>query len=155
MKYICPECGSEIEDGADFCYNCGCLKSKAYAVRDAGAEGNICSKCGEEVSEGELFCRHCGAPVAAAATPLKVSSNSSLALLLAFVPGFFSIYGLGHLVLKEWIRASMFLSMTALYWYMRMSYNNSWVLMLLSIGLFIYQTVDIFRLIVLRSMGHE
>ncbi len=154
MTFICPECGSPIDDDADFCYRCGCKKSKATVQFNNGFQAGACPNCGAEVHEGEMFCRHCGSPLNSA-SPLKVDTNGTVALILALVPGFFSIYGLGHLYLKEWIRGGMFLAMSALYWYMRTSTGNTLLLMLLSIGLFIYQALDIARLILFRSFGNE
>ena len=89
-----------------------------------------------------------------AETPPRPSTrtNSTVAMFLALIPGFFSIYGLGHLVLKEWVRGAMFLAMTALYWYMRSSTGNTLLLVVLSIGLFIYQALDLARIIMFRSL---
>ena len=155
MTFICPECGSQIDDDADFCYRCGCKKSKATVRIDNGIyHQGTCPRCGAETHEGEMFCRQCGSPLAVS-SPIRVGKDSYLALFLALIPGFFSVYGLGHLVLKEWIRGGMFLAMTAIYWYMRSSSTNTLLLPFLSVGLFIYQAMDIARIIVLRSIGHE
>ncbi len=156
MTYICPECGYQIDDDADFCYRCGCKKSKATVHLNTGAGQTLCPHCGAETHEGELFCRHCGTPLdVQPPMTLKFGTDSKIAILLALIPGFFSVYGLGHLVLKEWIRGGMFLAMTALYWYMRTSAGNSFLLLFLSIGLFIYQAMDLLRIIMMRSLGHE
>ncbi len=154
MTYICPECGSPIDDDADFCYRCGCKKSKATIHYDDRVGSGVCPRCGAEIHEGEMFCRHCGSPLDVA-SPIGYDNNTIVAVLLALIPGFFSIYGLGHLVLKEWIRGGMFLAMTAIYWYMRSASGNSILLLFLSVGLFIYQALDIARLIMMRSFRNE
>ncbi len=156
MTYICPECGYQIDDDADFCYRCGCSKSKATVHFNNGTGQRVCPSCGAETHEGELFCRHCGAALEVTAPiSFKVSVESKIALALALIPGIFNVFGLGHLALKEWIRGSMFLAMTALYWYMRTSVGNSFLILFLSIALFIYQAMDIARIIMLRSLKHE
>ena len=153
MSFVCPECGSMIEEDADFCYRCGCKRSKATVHINDGIGLSTCPRCGAEVHEGELFCRSCGSPLSVS-YPLKASKDSTVAMFLALIPGFFSIYGLGHLMLKEWVRGAMFLAMTALYWYMRSSTGNTLLLVVLSIGLFIYQAIDLARIIMIRSLGN-
>ncbi len=156
MRYVCPECGSQIPDDSDFCHVCGCLKSKAYAFDDDMSSGQgTCPRCGSETRPGEMFCERCGAPLRVQ-SPFRFSKRNATAMLLALIPGFFSIYGLGHLVLKEWIRGVMFLAMTALYWYMRLaSGTNGLILIFLSVALYIYQMSDLFRVMVLRGFGNE
>ena len=154
MRYVCPECGSQIDEDSDFCHVCGCLKSKAYAVGEGTAEG-VCPRCGNETLPGELFCGRCGYPLKAQ-PPFSFSKRSVAAMMLALIPGFFSVYGLGHLVMKEWVRGAMFLAMTALYWYMRMGAGSNGILIiLLSVALYIYQASDLFRVIMARGLGNE
>ena len=156
MRYVCPECGSQIPEDSDFCHVCGCLKSKAYVFNDdsSSAQGT-CPRCGSETRPGEMFCERCGAPLRVQ-SPFRFSKRNATAMLLALIPGFVSIYGLGHLVLKEWIRGAMFLAMTALYWYMRLgSGTNSLILIFLSVALYIYQMSDLFRVMVMRGFGNE
>jgi hypothetical protein len=44
----CTKCGQPLQDGANFCRECGA------AVRH-------CSRCGEQLNEGAAFCGNCGA----------------------------------------------------------------------------------------------
>lgn len=55
---FCSKCGSEIEDGAIFCGNCGA------PVEQTNNQEMHCSNCGSKIEEGTLFCRNCGTPVA-------------------------------------------------------------------------------------------
>lgn len=51
-KQFCPNCGSEIIEGQQFCSKCGqAMNSK---------KENICSKCGAELSDDQEFCAKCG-----------------------------------------------------------------------------------------------
>lgn len=51
----CPECGSEIEDYAKFCRNCGA------EIKHESADEKRCPKCGSEIAENAKFCKNCGA----------------------------------------------------------------------------------------------
>jgi len=44
---FCTECGAELEDGDDFCGNCGTKKA-------------FCTECGAEMEGGDDFCGQCG-----------------------------------------------------------------------------------------------
>ncbi|MBO4763371.1 MAG: zinc ribbon domain-containing protein [Candidatus Methanomethylophilaceae archaeon] len=60
MKYVCPECGSQIPDDSDFCHVCGCLKSKAYAFNDDFSKDGVCPRCGSEVRPGRCSAKSAG-----------------------------------------------------------------------------------------------
>lgn len=49
---VCPNCGSTLGDGQEFCPKCGTPKG--------GVKKNICSKCGTELQDGQEFCPKCG-----------------------------------------------------------------------------------------------
>ncbi|MBO4797924.1 MAG: zinc ribbon domain-containing protein [Candidatus Methanomethylophilaceae archaeon] len=151
LIYICPECGSRIDENSDFCCRCGCLKSKARVLDSGSVSGLKCPGCGAEVARGEMFCGNCGSPLNAV-SPLNFDKSSAIAFVLAFVPGLFSVYGLGHLFLREWIRGLMFLSMTGIYWYVVYASGRSLVIEIISIGIFLYQMMDIFRVSLIRRL---
>ncbi len=144
MRYYCRECGHEIEPGADFCYYCGALKSKAIAIDDEGREvspayspDGVCPDCGHKNVEGASFCSECGRRLsserpqegAAMADPFAqpygpypvktLTRKDYLAMFLAFVPGIVNIFGLGHLVMGKWSRAFMYLMISAVVLYLR------------------------------------
>ena len=143
MRYFCRECGHEIEPGADFCYYCGALKSKAIALDDEGREvpqayspDGVCPACGHKNVEGAVFCSECGRklesepqdgarmadPFAQPYGPYPVKTltrKDYIAMFLAFVPGIVNIFGLGHLVMGKWSRAFMYLMISAVVLYLR------------------------------------
>jgi len=60
----CPNCGSEVREGARFCPNCG--SSFAEVVEEGGEPlVKYCRKCGAELPEGAEYCTICGEPVKA------------------------------------------------------------------------------------------
>ena len=51
---VCPHCGKEVSNQAEFCMYCGnSLKQEA---------GRVCSNCGEVLKEDDSFCFQCGTP---------------------------------------------------------------------------------------------
>ena len=66
---ICPECGTEQEDVAKFCKNCGAsipdkeeINISEVKEDDTSSEGSIaCPECGAPQSPEARFCRNCGA----------------------------------------------------------------------------------------------
>lgn len=48
-KHLCPACGQKIENGQNFCSNCGCPLSWVD-----------CPACGQEIENGQNFCPNCG-----------------------------------------------------------------------------------------------
>ncbi len=158
-RYICSECGSEIPYVSDFCYQCGSLKNKAFKIDEGGEmEGGEvpCPNCGKPIEEGAKFCRHCGietdsVPAAPGIqfgpnmfTPMVLRKNGALAMGLAFILGFLGIYGLGHLALKKWSRGIMYLSMSAVNWYIYMATGNLvTVVMLISLFIFFRQCTEV------------
>lgn len=55
----CPNCNSELLNGAKFCTACG-------TPAPAAAVGAACSSCGAALASGTKFCTACGTPVASA-----------------------------------------------------------------------------------------
>lgn len=111
MRMICSECGNEIPEGSDFCYHCG-RGAKDAVIIDAGNTEGKCSMCGNDLVEGGSFCRRCGAPSGIAfqaAVRPRMVKNAWIGLLLALVPGFFDIYGLGHFFHRKWRRGLLYL----------------------------------------------
>jgi hypothetical protein len=51
-KHLCPACGQKIENGQNFCPNCGCPLSWVD-----------CPACGHEIENGQNFCPNCGCSI--------------------------------------------------------------------------------------------
>ncbi len=151
MMYICSECGYQIPDDAEFCHQCGCLRSKALRMDDRGyVDEGRCHNCGQPFRGDEFFCGSCGTALVRTSNPRgKLDGKGILALILALVPGFFNVFGLGHLVLRQWSRGVMFLGLTAVLWWITPTFQatSPIMLMLLQVGLFMYQAMDIFRFV--------
>jgi len=74
---ICPNCGSQQSDEADFCDECGARLGEGAASAPAGAASAqptpaapgpvTCPECGMAVVPGEPFCDNCGAALDTAA----------------------------------------------------------------------------------------
>jgi len=84
-KRDCPSCWKSNPQGAVFCGYCGLPMDAA----------NQCPGCRSTINPGEMFCTHCGRMVRAPLPP-KFSNLPTGAMLLALIPGLFSIWGIGH-----------------------------------------------------------
>lgn len=73
---ICPTCGKQLEDGSQFCDNCGTQLAMAPA---AGLV--FCPNCGAQNSGESSFCQSCGAPLYAEAAGEQTGAASRLAKL--------------------------------------------------------------------------
>ena len=152
MRLICHDCGYEIPEGMDFCPKCGCMADKATAVDDSGIPVMACPKCGTAATMGDRFCKHCGATLGdAMQAPVfvkpRMRRNGALAFMLAVIPGFFNIFGLGHFVLKQWSKGIMFLAISVVVWYVNgwSMFSSNLMMSLISILVFIYQLNDVSR----------
>ncbi len=156
MRYICPECGNEIPEDSEFCYSCGRKRDDTIRLDDEGKfvapNANQCASCGNEISPNDLFCQHCGAPITRiqmAAFRPKMVKYGWIGIVLALIPGLFSIYGLGHLYFRRWSRAAIFLLTSAFMVYLRWGSNiemNIWTTLLfgiMSIFLYLMQAMEV------------
>lgn len=72
----CNQCGTQLEQDAKFCHNCGAPcdqetqdKTKGSSMEAGSSEAvEHCLKCGAPLFPDEAFCNQCGAPVTRAAT---------------------------------------------------------------------------------------
>jgi uncharacterized OB-fold protein len=161
MKYICPECGNEIPEDAYFCYHCGREKKGAVVIDDKGnvtAGTNTCANCGQPIGPSDIFCQHCGQPITREQVGTmtnigimpKMAKNSWVAIILALIPGFFNIFGLGHLWFKRYARAAMYLCMSMPLFYLSYisvptGFMHTFVFML-SILIYFGQAMEVFTL---------
>lgn len=49
-KWICPQCGNELDDHMEFCFKCGTKKP----------DPTVCASCGRKLDETDNFCPNCG-----------------------------------------------------------------------------------------------
>ena len=66
----CPNCQSELLEGARFCTTCGTPVTPAAATLS-------CPQCGAELLEGARFCTTCGSPVGTAPQPPAAEPTDS------------------------------------------------------------------------------
>ncbi len=160
MRYICRECGNEIDAGSDFCHYCGALKSNAIAIDDqgnpAGEEGKVCPVCGAVCPDGVKFCGKCGASLPTETpqpfVPHRLTARDYIALAAGLIPGVVNIFGLGHLVMKKWSRGLMYLAISAVIIYIRwftpdLSGFMFVVVEMIGFGVYIIQSLEVFALI--------
>lgn len=65
---FCPECGTELNNDAKFCRNCG------FNIENYEHE-LICPSCGNILEPGDRFCVGCGCNVSAVTQPVAVIEN--------------------------------------------------------------------------------
>ncbi len=81
---FCKNCGSEINENAVVCMNCGFAK---------GNGEKFCANCGSEINPGAAICTKCGAAAKTAAPSASGEQKSKLvAVLLAFFLGSIGIH---------------------------------------------------------------
>ena len=64
----CQNCGSELEEGALFCKECG---TKVKTVK-------FCRECGSPLSMGVKFCSNCGAKIIAPSNNENIENSTNL-----------------------------------------------------------------------------
>lgn len=150
MTLICGECGGVIPADMDFCPRCGSLRSNARVVNDGRTVGE-CPSCGGPLGPDDLYCGRCGSRIStgtASQGVMRPRRNANLAIMLALIPGFFNVFGLGHFVLRQYSRGIMFLVISVVLWYLGgwKPFPSSLLLTVLTICVFFYQAMDILRL---------
>lgn len=155
MPYICSQCGSVMEDQDEFCHRCGAAKVHAYYL-NVGDE-TVCFNCGTKLPADSIFCSDCGSLLKQA---IPVSKDrygivqTVTAMMFAFIPGIFDIFGLGHFILGKWTRGLAFLSCSvAIYLadrYLVLDTTMEYTLVVLCTVLFIVQMLDLYRFVYLK-----
>lgn len=86
----CKSCGSEVNEGAKFCKNCGA----EIIIEEEGDDFKFCSNCGFKMDKNIKFCPECGSPTNGVPQTAVNSQdkNSALAAILSFL-----IIGLGQI----------------------------------------------------------
>lgn len=81
---FCKNCGSEINENAVACMNCGFGK---------GTGEKYCANCGKEINSGAVICTNCGAGVKPAPVNTSGEQKSKLvAVILAFFLGALGVH---------------------------------------------------------------
>jgi len=114
----------------------------------------VCRQCGTGLFDDDTFCPRCGydGEMLYADAPQVRTTNKSgdtIALCLALLPGLINIFGLGHLYLRCYMRAAVFITLTVVLYIVDLYYLTSdWetYFTVLVIGVFFIQSMDIFRL---------
>lgn len=57
----CPSCGAQNSDSAKFCRECGAALNVQLPAAAGKLDKFVCQACGAEISEGVKFCSNCGA----------------------------------------------------------------------------------------------
>lgn len=116
MPLHCESCGTLNPDSASFCHRCGALFSSQELEEALHRMQNpTCVRCGMELVEGGTFCPHCGSTQSVSAVRMRANELSRMSLMakmLALVPGIFNIFGLGHLLLRSYLRALVFMALS-------------------------------------------
>ena len=67
---ICKNCGAILEDGENFCSNCGLRVNESN-------EKKFCSQCGKELDAGVQFCAWCGTKLNGDVSGVDTKQNTS------------------------------------------------------------------------------
>ncbi|MCL2318138.1 MAG: zinc ribbon domain-containing protein [Methanomassiliicoccaceae archaeon] len=174
MKYICPECGSDIPEESDFCYHCGRKRDNTIRLDQSGhfipPVTERCRSCGAEIPVDAWTCPKCNEPRTRkqlSEFKPKMVKNGWIGIVLAAIggilvfipvgpigplPGLFSIFGLGHIYFKKWKRAGWFLILSVFMLFIRVYQTGvdsffSHVLFILITGfIFMMQIMEVFVL---------
>jgi len=157
MKYICPECGSDIPEDSEFCHHCGRKKDDTIRLDQSGhfVQPEVkCTSCGIGMPQNVPKFRP--QMVKYGWIGLVLAAVGGALALVPFGPigplaGLFSIYGLGHLYFKKWKRAAWFFFISAFMFVMRyinpeMSLFSQLVFVIFTIFFFILQFMEVWVL---------
>lgn len=163
MTVFCSQCGAEIEDGADFCYQCGALRSVAFDMDDSGnlrpvSENatRMCPNCGFSNPFDAAVCADCGKPMPSMSSnrvPKALDGHDWLVLGAGIGFALVGILGVGHLLLHRWSRGFMYICMSVIILYIMMSLgfytvsNTMMLVRILSFFLFFKCTVELLELV--------
>ena len=59
-SWICPGCGRENPERANFCGSCRSPKPSGEITAEAASNAWVCSQCGDVCPDGDAFCMMCG-----------------------------------------------------------------------------------------------
>lgn len=122
--FVCCECGRSCDGDLGFCPYCG--STEGYFMESETVPGVMSPEVQAEM--GRVM----------------------FATMLALLPGLFDIYGLGHLVLRRYVRAGVFLACTAVLLYAKYVQDIPFVneyMAYISIGIFIIHALDVYLIV--------
>ena len=64
----CPNCGADVQNGSQFCNNCG-TRIPPASMKTAPKTGLTCPTCGTELESNAAFCFNCGTKLAPTPAP--------------------------------------------------------------------------------------
>ena len=64
----CPNCGADVQNGSQFCNNCG-TRIPPASMKTAPKAGLTCPTCGTELESDAAFCFNCGTKLAPTPAP--------------------------------------------------------------------------------------
>ena len=64
---ICKNCGNIIDDGDQFCGECGARVESGASAGGSSAAGGVCPRCGNVSNPGDTFCGICGSMLGSSA----------------------------------------------------------------------------------------
>lgn len=69
---ICKQCGNEVNEGLQFCNQCGCFMESVESKKEVTI---FCKQCGNPLKEGAQFCNQCGYQLGTAVTNREKKGN--------------------------------------------------------------------------------
>ena len=75
----CPNCGADVQNGSQFCNNCGTRMPPA-SMKTAPKAGLTCPTCGTELESNAAFCFNCGTKLAPTPAPAPVPAPAEPAV---------------------------------------------------------------------------
>ncbi|MGN1045044.1 MAG: hypothetical protein ACI4Q9_03715 [Candidatus Methanomethylophilaceae archaeon] len=133
MMFVCFDCGSSTDSDMGFCPRCGSYN--VHAVNDA------------DVKDGRDTVAVAGGKVMI--VDKKTVRLTFFALMLAFIPGLMNVFGIGHLVLKKWVKGILYLCSSAAYFYLMYFSGYDLPVLYLTMAtlvIFVVQMVDIYKI---------
>lgn len=122
---FCMECGEQIEPDAEFCYQCGSKRILTIDPRNNRVQlgKGECPYCGKLNYPDDKFCGGCGRRIGTFEyTPYRqrrLTPKEIVIVFLAILPGAFNVFGIGHILLKKYSRAFMYVVISAVLLYVR------------------------------------
>ena len=73
----CPNCGADVQNGSQFCNNCG-TRIPPASMKTAPKTGLTCPTCGTELESNAAFCFNCGTKLAPTPAPAPAPAEPAV-----------------------------------------------------------------------------